>query len=179
MTAKVFMTLDEALARRFHYRGQLRRHKNAKRNAAIREFWKSKITAEMATGKKPRAAHASANEAASKKFNISRSQVSRALNDIDYLIDAASLSLRIHDLRDLQGFQKRFISQRKRIECFEDQVAAAIQKGNTPANAYIYAVKRTAEEFGITHGQMRRILHTFELRGRRRKIDSPTPACIF
>jgi hypothetical protein len=169
MTANKFMTLDEALKRRFHYRGQLRRHKNAKRNAAIREFWKSKITAEMETGSGPRAVRASANEAASKKFNISRSQVRRALNDIDYLIDAASLRLRIHDLRDLQGFQKRFISQRKRIECFEDHVAAAIQKGYTPANAHFYGVKRTAEEFGITHGPMRRILHTFEFGGRRKK----------
>jgi hypothetical protein len=163
MSAKVFMTRDEFLRRRFNYRGQLRRHRNAKRNAAIREFWQAKVAAELGTGKKPRGAHALANEAASKKFNISRSQIRRALNDTDYLMDEASLKLRIRELSELATHNKRFLSQCQRVKSFEAHFAVAIQAKKKPRYARTYAVKRTAVEFGVTSGQIRRILDSFEI----------------
>jgi hypothetical protein len=156
------LTLDEALKRRHYYRGQLRRHKNAKRNATIREFWKSKVASEMEAGSKPKAAHTSATESASERFNISTWQVRRALKDTKYLIDAAWLKHSIRELSDLAAFNKRFLAQGKRIKRYENHVIAAIQKGYTPAKAHTYAIERTAKESGITNGQMRRFLHALK-----------------
>lgn len=169
MTAKFLMRLDEALARRFHYRGQLRRHEYAKRNAAIREFWYSTVTAESETGKALRIIHAAANEAASKKFSLSRSQIRRALNDTEYLIDAAWLKHRISELSNLATYNKRFLAHHQRVKRYQEHVAARTKTGEPLRSAQVYAVKRTAEEYKITPGRMRRILDSFEVPRRRNK----------
>lgn len=164
MPSKFLMrSSNELLARRFHYRGQLRRYENAKRNVDIREFWQSKVTAEMSTGEKLRAAHAVANEATSKKFNISRSQIRRALNDADYLMDEAALKLRIRELSDLATYIKKLPSQLQRVEYFEHHVAAAIQAKKSERYARIRAIKFTAAKYKITSGQVRRILKSFAI----------------
>ncbi len=169
MAAKFLMSLDEALARRFHYRGQLRRHKYAKRNAAIREFWQSTVTAASETGKTLRAIHAAAIEAASKKFSISRSQVRRALNDTGYLIDAVWLKPRISELSNLAAYNKRFLSHHQRVKRYQEHVAARTKAGDPVRKSQIYAVKRTAEEYKITPGRMRQILDAFEIPRHRNK----------
>jgi AraC-like DNA-binding protein len=193
MTAQTFMTLDEYVKRLNHYRGQLRRHKYAERNAAIREFYKSKVASEIAIGSKPKAAQALAIKTESEKRGISPGQVRRALNDTKYLMNADCLKHRIREIKQILRDRKLAPLQAKRIQYFEDCVAAAIQKGttaptpapltlkeifdittkipkNTPApNALIGAVKGAAEDLNISPTQLRRILDAYGIPRRRNK----------
>jgi len=192
MTAKL-LTLDEALKRRHYYRGQLRRHKYAERNADIREFYKSKVATEMATGSKPKAARALAIKTASEKSGISPGQVRRALKDTGYLMNADSLKRNIREIIKIERDRKLAPLQLVRIQYFEKCVAAAIQKGttaptpapltlkeifdittkipkDTPApNALIDAVKGAAKDLNISPTQLRRILDAYGIPRRRNK----------
>jgi hypothetical protein len=123
----------------------------------------------MEAGKKLRDMYGSANEAASKKFNLSSSQIRRALNDTDYLIDARWLRDRIYELNRLVAYRKLAPLQHERINRYENYFAEKIQAGKSEAYASNYAVCNTAKDSGITEGQVRRILDTFGIRRRRYK----------
>ena len=148
----------------------------------------------MATGSKPKAARALATKTASAKFNISPWQVRRTLDDTKYLMNADSLKRNIREINKIVRDRKLAPLQLKRIQHFEDCIAAAIQKGtaalnapapltlkeifdittkipkNTPApKVLIGAVKGAAKDLNISTTQLRRILDAYGIPRRRNK----------
>jgi hypothetical protein len=123
----------------------------------------------MQTGIKPRFARSAAAEAASKQFKISISQVRRALNDTSYLMDAAGLKHRLQELTRIAADLRFARLQHERIVQYEEYVDKAMLMGGEPTYAQRFAVKRTAEHFGITAGQVRRILDIYDIPRRKYK----------
>jgi hypothetical protein len=177
VTAKFLMTVKELLARRFHYRGQLRRHRNRQRNADLADFWNARVVADVKAGYTQKAARASATEAASKKFGISASQVGRARADAaTYLMGAAELKRSIRELQQFAGDQKRFLVHAKRFRRYQDRFRSWVLQGKPTAYAHMHAINDVADEWvildnikhpPISPGQMRRILRLFDVPTRR------------
>lgn len=162
---KFLMTAPELMARRYDYRGQLRRHKNDKRNAAMVEFWKAHVAAKNQIGEKARITRASANEAASKEFKISVGQVRRVLKDSknpEYLIPEGSLRRSIQEISYLARHNKNLGVLVQRFRRFEVHLAAQIEAGNSPDRARAFAVGYTAKDFKISKYRVRRIIRLYE-----------------
>lgn len=172
MPPKFLMTVKEALERRYYYRGQLRRHLNAKRNAGLREFWNSRVAAEMRAGSTLSASRAAATRAAREKLGISASQVRRALTDTAYLMGEAELRRRIRELQQWATDHRRALVHAERLKRYRTRVRHWMKQGKTEAYAHMHAINDVAdativldgvEHKSITRGQMRRILRLFEI----------------
>jgi hypothetical protein len=169
MATKFLMTAKEALDRRFYYRGQLRRHKNAKRKAELKEFWKAHVVAGMKAGFTRNRAQVSATDAAREKFAISASQIRRALADTAYLMNGAELKRRIRELQQWAIDQKHTLLHTERVNRYQARFHHWIQQGKPETNAHMRAVNDAADELGIDRGALRRTPRLFEIPTRRPK----------